>query len=55
MLYFQRVIQSNSSIKTDDSLVLTVSIVMSKSGGVRRKVRDLAHDTWEERRVGQEG
>ncbi|XP_066506521.1 uncharacterized protein [Hoplias malabaricus] len=40
----ERVMQSNNSIKTDESLALTVSIVVGKNGGVRRKVRDLAHD-----------
>ncbi|XP_076873809.1 uncharacterized protein LOC143523314 isoform X1 [Brachyhypopomus gauderio] len=40
----ERVMQSNNCIKTDDSLVLTVSIAMGKNGGVRRKLRDLVHD-----------
>ena len=40
----ERVMQSNKHITTDNSLVLTVSIAMSKNGGVRRKVRDLAHN-----------
>ena len=41
----ERLMQGNKNIKTDNSLVLTVSIAMGKNGGgVRRKVRDPAHN-----------
>ena len=40
----EKVLQSNASLVTDQSLEVTVNIARSRNGGVYRKLRHLAHD-----------
>ncbi|KAL7868638.1 hypothetical protein SRHO_G00100220 [Serrasalmus rhombeus] len=49
----ERVMQSNKDIPADNSLVVTVSTAMGKNGGVRRKVRDIAHNQGGARKAGE--